>query len=271
MIKNSIVSYPERGSYGNSKFHGNFTGYLVKDLIEQFGAKSVLDPMSGSGTTADVCEEMGVRYTCTDLSDGQDIMEFETSDRFDMIILHLPYWNMVQYSDDPRDLSNAKTLSEFLERTSNAMLRMARFLTPQGRVIVVIGNLKRNGKYYPLGACLEVLFMEQLKYELIKVQHNVRSSSYGNKMFGHPFIPTVHEKVLIFAGFKSMKWEELLLKTVKELGGKAKLQDIYQKLAAHPKTADNPTWMNTIRRTAQESLVSPERGVWEIAPTVRVR
>ena len=32
----SIVSYKERGNYGNAKYRGNCSGYIIKDLIEQF-------------------------------------------------------------------------------------------------------------------------------------------------------------------------------------------------------------------------------------------
>ena len=36
----SIVSYKERGPYGKSSYRGNCTGYIIKDLIEQFYPKS---------------------------------------------------------------------------------------------------------------------------------------------------------------------------------------------------------------------------------------
>ena len=32
----SVVSYPDRGPWGNNKYRGNMSGYLVKDIIEQF-------------------------------------------------------------------------------------------------------------------------------------------------------------------------------------------------------------------------------------------
>ena len=32
----SIVSYKDRGNFGNSKYRGNCTGYIIKDLIEHF-------------------------------------------------------------------------------------------------------------------------------------------------------------------------------------------------------------------------------------------
>ena len=32
----SVVSYMERGQYGNSKYRGNCSGFVIKDLIKQF-------------------------------------------------------------------------------------------------------------------------------------------------------------------------------------------------------------------------------------------
>ena len=32
----SIVSYKNRGKYGDSQYRGNCSGYVIKDLIQQF-------------------------------------------------------------------------------------------------------------------------------------------------------------------------------------------------------------------------------------------
>jgi len=32
----SIVSYKDRGPYGNSSYRGNCTGHIIKDIIQQF-------------------------------------------------------------------------------------------------------------------------------------------------------------------------------------------------------------------------------------------
>ena len=73
----SVVSYPERGSYGHSKFRGNCSGYLAKDLMEYFRPKRVLDPMEVSGTTGDVCNELGIEYAGLDPRKGFNLPEDE--------------------------------------------------------------------------------------------------------------------------------------------------------------------------------------------------
>ncbi len=264
-ITQSVLSYPDRGPYGDNSFRGNTSGYLIRDLILHFNAQSVLDPMAGSKTTADVCRELGVDCDCLDLKEGFDAVSSPLPDkRYGLIFLHPPYWNIIHYSSDPRDLSSSKTLQEFLNRLSNIIMRLAHLLTKDGRIVVLIGNKRKSGRYYPLGACLEVLFVNELKDELIKIQHNVRSS--GFRYANRNFIPIMHEKVLIFAGFKSITWEQLLIRSLKQLGGEAHVQELYGRLADHPKTADNPAWRATIRRELQEHFKPVDgRGIWSLS------
>lgn len=54
MITNSILDYPERGPWGNNKYRGNCTGYLIKDLLEKYQPKQFVEVFSGGGTGKDV-------------------------------------------------------------------------------------------------------------------------------------------------------------------------------------------------------------------------
>jgi len=54
----SVVSYPDRGPWGDSRYRGNCSGHLVKDLILRFNCRSVFDPAEGSGTVRDVVMEL---------------------------------------------------------------------------------------------------------------------------------------------------------------------------------------------------------------------
>ena len=94
----SLISYRDRGPYGDAKYPGNTSGRLVKDLLRQFRPKRVLDPMCGSNTTGDVCRELGLPYLGLDLKTGFDLLTSPIPGRFDFIFWHPPYWNMVRYS-----------------------------------------------------------------------------------------------------------------------------------------------------------------------------
>jgi hypothetical protein len=251
LSKSNIVSYPERGPWGNSKYRGNTSGWLIKDLIEFFKPKSVLDPMQGSGTTRDVCRELGIEYDGFDLKDGFDALTSQLpAKRWDLIFLHPPYWDIIKYSDDPRDLSNCKTFEEYIQKLFTIIDRLREYLTDNGVLVVQIGDIRKHGEYYPLGAYIAVFHRKELKAKIIKIQHNVSSNS---KPYGGKFIPIMHEEIYVLRGGKRITWKELVLRTLRELGGEAELKELYEAISHHPKILTNPTYTATIRRTLQET------------------
>jgi len=203
MLKSSILSYPDRGPYGDSKFRGNTTGHLIKDLINEFKLQGVeinkvLDPMEGSGTTGDVCKELGIEYVGLDLSKGFDLVNDTIPDEetYNFIFLHPPYYKMIKYSDDPRDLSN-KTYKIFLRDLATCIIKCYNALDIHGILAVQLGDYRKGGNYYFITSDVMPLIgrlRDRLKGILIKVQHNVRSNGY---FYGSKFIPIKHEYILI--------------------------------------------------------------------------
>lgn len=64
---NSIMSFPDRGPWGDSKWRGNASGYVYKSLFEQLRPQTFCDPMVGSGTSVQVAAEMGIEHWGLDL------------------------------------------------------------------------------------------------------------------------------------------------------------------------------------------------------------
>lgn len=205
----SIVSYSNRGPYGSYKYPGNCSGHLVKELIIHFGAKRVLDPAAGSGTTGDVCRELGLECVQCDLKDGFDILSSEmpilstkegneaVPSGFDFIFFHPPYWNIIKYSDDPRDLSNISRYTDFLESLVKACQRLLKALEPHGgHLVVLIGDVRRKGKYYFIFRDLISEIGDPDYPIMIKAQHNVKS--FGRRYSIEHFIPLAHEYILIW-------------------------------------------------------------------------
>ncbi len=273
MLESSVVSYPERGPYGDSKYRGNTTGYLVRDLLLFYKAKSVLDPMEGSGTTRDVCKELGLEYDGFDLRSGFDVMTDELPPKqYDLVFLHPPYWQMVRYSDDSRDLSNAEDFADFMDKMLSLLEKLSEYLSENGKLAVLVGDMRRDGQIYPIGAYLQVFHRQELKDKLIKVQRNVLFRGGQDKglmksaktYWGRErtFVPLMHEEVLIFRAWRRLTWADLVLRVLQETGGEARLSEVYEVVAKHPKTATNPTWRATVRRTLQQNAQPVERGVW---------
>ncbi|MDB5392206.1 MAG: hypothetical protein JWM11_7852, partial [Planctomycetaceae bacterium] len=96
----SLYHKSTAGPYGDRGYPGNCSGELIKDLLLYFKPKRVLDPMTGSGTCADVCRELGIECVSFDIRDGKDACDplgFGDIGTFDFVWVHPPYWRMKQY------------------------------------------------------------------------------------------------------------------------------------------------------------------------------
>ncbi len=201
---NSVVDYPNRGPWGDGKYPGNFSGYLVRDLFYQLEPRSVLDVFEGSGTSRDFfsgLERMkGIRveYRGLDLKKGFNAVTDRIEGQYDLIIAHFPYFNIVKYSEDPNDLSNCQDYSNFLSKVRAVMQNMHNALSPDGTIAVVIGDVRREGRYYAIFNDIINMRVGVLRSVVIKKQNNCRSSGriyQGNKYL----IPIAHEYVLLFS------------------------------------------------------------------------
>jgi len=202
----SVVSYPDRGPWGDSKYRGNCSGHLIKDLILRFSAKSVFDPAQGSGTARDVVTGINkhlkkeILYEGRDLKQGWDILTSSLPQKqFDLVWYHPPYWDIIQYSDNPKDLSNSSTLENFERNLNQSTEKLFEAVKPGGIMAVLIGDKRRSGSYYVLMRTLLINEkIGKLKALIIKLQHNCKS----DRMFynsQNPFlIPIKHEYCLIF-------------------------------------------------------------------------
>ncbi|WP_437186698.1 hypothetical protein SH668x_000047 [Planctomicrobium sp. SH668] len=198
----SLYSRVGRGPYGDARYRGNCSGYLIKDLIRYFDSRSVLDLMRGSGTCGDVCRELGLPYSEMDLRLGQDAADpdaYAGLEPVDFIWAHPPYWRMIRYNRDPRCLSALPTLEAFLNRMQLILHLSKRVLTPSGKIAILIGNYSDQGRYMPLSHLLvERAIREGLHMactEIIRFQHGNTSS---RKQYQSSFIPGLHDTCLIF-------------------------------------------------------------------------
>lgn len=202
----SLVSYPERGPWGDHRYPGNFSGHLVRDLISFFQPKRVADPAEGSGTTRHVCQALGVSYAGADLREGFDLGATPLSTwlpwRPDLIVFHPPYFRIIRYSGsawgngpDPRDLSQEDDWPRYLDRLLRMVERCREALAPGGRVAVVIGDVRDRGHYFSAQAALLGAYPpEAIETVLIKAQHHVRSD---REQYSGRFIRIMHEYVVV--------------------------------------------------------------------------
>ena len=191
----SVVSYPGRGPWGDYRYPGNCSGYLLIDLCATYRPRRVLDPMEGGGTSREVCADMGIEYTGLDLRSGVDSLHDEIGTGYDLIFWHPPYHDMKVYTDDPRDLSRSGSIAAFLALLRAGYWRFVERLAPGGRLAVLIGDMRRSGRYLPLTAETARLDRDRLESIVVKIQHNVSSNK---TQYGGAFVPILHETLTIY-------------------------------------------------------------------------
>ncbi len=132
------------------------------------------------------------------IGDARDIESFDIP-TVDYCITSPPYWDMlrrkgfetqkerhsagldVHYSNDQSDLGNIGDYEEFLDELVGVYTKVASKLRPGGYITIVVKNVKKGGRVYPLAWDLgrrlgEVL---ELKDEKIWCQDNQRLAPYG--------------------------------------------------------------------------------------------
>ncbi len=286
----SILDYPERGEGGRWNYRGNFSPRLIEDLAGFFKPRQIADPMGGSFTTQAVADRLGLSCWSSDLSKGFDIRSDEIPVLADLVVIHPPYWDIVKYSGvmwgqapDPPDLSQAPDYPTLLARLNEAIYAAYQAVRPGGRLVVVVGDVKRKGVLHPIQR--DMRWYGTAEYHLIKTQHNTWS---GSRQYSGKFIPILHEHVIVtrrehawFMGARTgeittfnlrssvkMTWMAIVLSALADLGGSAALTDIYAEVGRHTRAvkagAAGIDWQAIVRQKLQFAARQVRRGVWSL-------
>ncbi len=198
----SLYHFDRAGEYGDRSYPGNCGGNLIRDLLLYFRPEGpIFDPMSGSGTCRDVCDELGLPCVSGDIHQGFDACDPDgfPTEKFAFIWAHPPYWRQKSYALDPRDLSRAPTLEEFLSRYGQFLRNCAGALTPGGKLAVLMGDYcDHEAGFLPL-----VYHTKRLAFEAGLVQHctDVVRFSHGasssRKVYRTAFIPGLHDTLVV--------------------------------------------------------------------------
>ncbi len=292
----SVMSFPERGNYGNSNWRGNTSGYVIKELIQHFNPKLFVDACEGSGTSKDVCREMGIEYVGLDLYKGQDFTKDYILTQLprpaDICFTHPPYHDMIAYSGSvygkeilAGDTSHCRNVEEFISK-SQVMLMNQREATKEGGIYTTLigdqrGGTLGSGNFRSYQAdFISMMPKDELLSVAIKLQHNCMSDT---RVYSGSFIPIMHEYLLIWKKrAKSLfaisfdiaselqsrvatTWRNAIRIVMMKLQ-KADLNTIYNEIekVASNLIANNPNYKAKIRQTLQKHYNNVERGVWSL-------
>jgi hypothetical protein len=81
--------------------------------------------------------------------------------KYQFAIFHPPYWDIIKFSEDENDLSNTKTLDEFLYSFGQVIDNTTKYLEKNRYCAVVIGDKDANSQIVPLGIHCMNLFLER--------------------------------------------------------------------------------------------------------------
>ena len=209
ILTDSLWVIDRRDSSGahNAGYWGNFIPQIPHQLLLRYTKKGdwVLDTFLGSGTTLIECRRLGRNGIGIELQPGvaalaaanvdkeadphpgETVAEIVTGDCLEVdyavalgrhgrktcqfVIMHPPYWDIIRFSGDPRDLSNASGLDGFLAKMNRLAEKVYEVLEEGRYCALVIGDKYSAGEWIPLGFLTMNVFLQrgfQLKSIIVK-------------------------------------------------------------------------------------------------------
>ncbi len=158
------------------------------------------NPASGGQSPATEGRRLAAEIFPGDAGQAADIIRQNHLPPFDYVLTSPPYWDMLHargfetqaarrnspdldtcYSSHPDDLGNVHDYEEFLQRLVDIYRRLQPFLKPGAYLTIIVKNVKKGGKLYPLAWDLATRLAQiyALKDEKIWCQDNQRLAPYG--------------------------------------------------------------------------------------------
>jgi tRNA G10 N-methylase Trm11 len=217
-----IIGERDKSGVHRGDYHGNFIPQIPNQLMRRFTKKGdiVLDTFLGSGTTLIESKRLGRNgigiellsnvaemakkiigqqsffdknvfaevligdSTKSETKKGvEEILKSRGKQSVQLIIMHPPYHDIIKFSNRPDDLSNAKSVQEFLKLFGDVISNFLDLLERKHYLAVVIGDKYTNSEWVPLGfmTMQEVLNRDELILKSILVKNMVNNRAKRNQ------------------------------------------------------------------------------------------
>ena len=184
----------ENSGVHNASYHGNFIPQVPRQLFSRYTKKGdwILDPFMGSGTSLIEAQRMGRNSIGIELQydvakEAYSRIQLEHNDecstnilvgdsktidipevigkygikKYQFVIFHPPYWDIIKFSDKQEDLSNSESLEVFLDNLSVVIDNTTKYLEKNRYCAIVMGDKYANSQIVPLGFHCMNLFLQK--------------------------------------------------------------------------------------------------------------
>ena len=180
------------GEQGSKHYEGATPSWVIWNLLKRYTRKgdTVLDPLCGSGTTLDVCADLGRTGLGFDLAPFRpDIKQSDARDlpikkeTVDFVFLDPPYSTHIVYSDHKNCIGKLDARdSLYFEAMDRVFKEAFRVLRNRRYLAVYISDSFKKGKpFLPLGFELFALLRKHFKpVDVICVRRHNQKLKLGN-------------------------------------------------------------------------------------------
>ena len=207
IITDSLWVLNKRDNSGvhHASYWGNFIPQIPNQLLRRYTKKGewILDPFLGSGTTFIEAKRLGrnaigielskkvielTKKTVLKESNHSNVkLEFINGDSssicikdvlsklkiksFQFQLFHPPYWDIIKFSNKKLDLSNTKSINDYLNGFGKVLDNCLPFLEKKRYAAVVISDKYSEGEWIPLGFYVMQEFLKRgmfLKSTIVK-------------------------------------------------------------------------------------------------------
>lgn len=242
VLTDSLWLMPKRDSSGAhlASYWGNFIPQIPHQMMLRYTKQGdwVLDPFAGSGTTLIECRRLGrngigvellthvAEHTAERIEsepnphgvqtvlihadsrtvDWQAVLESQSINECQLVILHPPYHDIIPFSNHPEDLSNAPDVDSFLNMFSEVVANLTPVLAKGRMLVLVMGDKYKQGEWIPLGFQCMQRVQEQgytLKSIIVKNFEETRGKRSQKELWRYRalvggFYVFKHEYVMVF-------------------------------------------------------------------------
>lgn len=247
IITDSLWIFDKRDTSGAHLgwYWGNFIPQIPHQMMLRYTKKGewVLDPFAGSGTTLIECRRLGRNGIGIELNEevtqrAKELIQKEPNvynvvseilvgdsmtidlrsilsnykiKQVQLVIMHPPYHDIIKFSKNKNDLSNAKNTKEFLRMFGKVVENITPYLEKGRYLVLVIGDKYSKGEWIPLGFyCMQEVLKRgyTLKSIIVKNFEETRGKRNQKELWRYRalvggFYVFKHEYVMVFRKGKS--------------------------------------------------------------------